>query len=134
MLLLLTRAFDGGRASETKVDEFMMKATSLRAFRRLMTCVAVAVGAMTVTMMASPADAAVKHRRMAQMGKFPRAHQRPDYVGAPGFVGGPAVSQGPMPMAGGQPGLLGNGGLIGAGILPQTGIFTGMPVIGQVGL
>ena len=44
------------------------------------------------------------------------------------------MSPGPMAPMGGQPGLLGNGGLVGAGILPQTGIFTGVPVLGQVGL
>ncbi len=101
----------------------------------LFACAAMAVSVAGMTTMVSPADAAMKkHRRMARMGKFPRAHQRPDYVGAPGFAGGPAMSPGPMAPMGGQPGLLGNGGLVGAGILPQTGIFTGVPVLGQVGL
>ena len=110
----------------------MITAASFRVTQRLIACAAMAVSVAAATIVVSPADAAVRHRHSAHMGKFPRAHLRPDYVGAPGFVGGPAVSTGPMAVA--QPGLLGNGGLVGSGILPQTGIFTGVPVLGQVGL
>ena len=111
-----------------------MITATFRARRRLAVCAALAVSVAGIATMVSPADAGMKHRHHAMMGKYAPAHLKPGYVGAPGFVGGPAVSTGPMAPMGGQPGLLGNGGLVGTGILPQTGLFYGVPVLGQVGL
>ena len=71
------------------------------------------------------------HHRMHM--RYMGARQNPNYVGAPGFAGGPAAgSLGPAYAPG--PGLLGGGGFLGTGTLPQSGVFTGVPVLSNLGL
>ena len=100
--------------------------------RRMTACLALALGLATTMTLAQTTEASAKRSHRARMAKLRPAHQRPEYVGAPGFAGGGPVSSGPVAMA--NPGLLGGGGLLGAGVLPQTNLFYGVPVVGQLGL
>ena len=109
---------------------------------------ALALAALTTVSFVEPA-AAKRHRRTVRLAP---AHQRPEYRGAPGFAGGvpgpllpalvdPAIGppNGDTDLLAGlapprDSGLLGGGGFLGTGVLPQTGVLTGVPVIGAFGL
>ena len=105
-----------------------------RTTRSLMTCAALALGLTAASIMiVEPADAAMKHRRhYKKMSRLRPATLKPGYMGAPGFAGGPAPYAGPPSAA--NPGLLGQGGFLGTGTIPQTQVFSGVPVLGQLGL
>ncbi len=100
--------------------------------RRMTACVALALGLATTMTLAQTTEASAKRPHRMRMAKLRPAHQRPDYIGAPGFAGGGPVSSGPV--AANTPGLLGGGGLLGAGVLPQSNLFYGVPVVGDIGL
>ena len=104
-----------------------------------------AVAAIATLMLAQSAEAAVTHgaRRLhVRAARFIPAHLRPGYVGLAGYAGGPPgvtpftpiefPNNGLLGLKGS--GLLGGGGLLGSGLPLQTGIFTGLPVLGTLGL
>ncbi len=116
----------------------------------LLTGATLAFAALTTVSCVQPA-AAKRHRYAARVRLVP-AHQRADYRGAPGFAGGgpgpvlPALIDPAIGPPGGDTalfaglapppsngGLLGGGGFLGTGALPQTGVLTGVPIIGAFG-
>lgn len=101
-------------------------------FRNVLTTgLALAVLSTTALVVAEPA-AAKAHKKMEKKVKLVPAQLKPSYRGLPGYVGGPS---GPK-----VPGLIdiplvpAGGGLLKAGLVPSTGVFKGVPVLGDIGL
>ena len=92
----------------------------------LTTGLALAVLAATIFAAPQSAGAAMHHRKrmhVAKRVKLIPASAKPGYRS---MVGTPSLID-PVPVTP-------NGGLLGLGILPSTGVFKGVPVVGEFGL
>lgn len=97
----------------------------------LRTGLALAVLSTMAVAVTQPA-AAKAHKKMEKKVKLVPAMLKPTYRGMPGYVGG---APGPrMPGLVDIPLVPAGGGLLKAGILPSSGIFKGVPVLGDIGL
>ena len=114
----------------------------LRTTRNLTAIIAVAATVAASMAIAQPASAASGRRLTVRRPVLFPAHLKPGYVGLPGYSGGPPGSTPFMLVEFPNNGLLGasgsgllrNGGLLGTGLPLSTGVFTGIPVVGDIGL